>query len=200
LRVTVRKGTVEYWRNGALLWTSTAAPRYPLVVDASLAGVARVTGARLRGELGTLVEWRSDSPGARVTSTAATALGAARLEAASGGPARAVEARLAAGAAIGLTGEHGSATYRVTRDGTRLRIEHDGTERGTWDVPADVRIRVELGLDGLVRYFAGERRLDSAPAPRATLRATGWLAGATASINGATVEEVTVDEIAEVAP
>jgi hypothetical protein len=189
LRVTVREGAVEYWRNGALLWTSTAAPRYPLVVDASLAGAARITAARLRGELGTLVEWRSDSPDARVTSTGATALGAATLQAAGSGPARAVEARLAGGAAIGLTGENGSVTYRVTRDGTRLRIEHDGAERGTWDAAADVRVRIEVGADGLVRYFAGDRRLDSAPASRRSLRAAGWLAGAAASIGHATVEE-----------
>src|SRR6185503_11369953 len=36
LRVAVEGGAVRYRKNGALLYTSTAAPAYPLLVDTSL--------------------------------------------------------------------------------------------------------------------------------------------------------------------
>lgn len=37
-RVAVESGTVKYYRNGALFYTSRVAPRYPLLLDASLNG------------------------------------------------------------------------------------------------------------------------------------------------------------------
>ena len=50
LAVTVEDGVVSYWRNGALLYTSSAAPVYPLVLDVSLYW-GRIEGARLFGNL-----------------------------------------------------------------------------------------------------------------------------------------------------
>ena len=36
LRVSVSGGVVRYYRNGTLLYTSTMAPKYPLIVDTAL--------------------------------------------------------------------------------------------------------------------------------------------------------------------
>ncbi len=52
LRVSIEGGVVKYRKNGALLYTSTAAPTYPLLVDTSLNSPGSVIqGAVLRGVL-----------------------------------------------------------------------------------------------------------------------------------------------------
>ncbi len=52
LRVSVESGVVKYRKNGTLLYTSTVAPVYPLLVDTSLLGAAStIQGAVLSGTL-----------------------------------------------------------------------------------------------------------------------------------------------------
>jgi alpha-tubulin suppressor-like RCC1 family protein len=52
LRVSVEGGVVTYRKNGALLYTSTVAPTFPLLVDTALQNVgATLTGVVLSGEL-----------------------------------------------------------------------------------------------------------------------------------------------------
>ena len=60
LRVSVEGGEVKYRKNGVLLYTSTLAPIYPLLVDTSLySATASVQGAALSG---LLVESRTPAP------------------------------------------------------------------------------------------------------------------------------------------
>jgi hypothetical protein len=100
LGLATRDGVVEYTRNGVLLWTSSSAPAYPLVVDAAFAGPGRVT-ARLTGVLGRAVEW-TGAAGVRARSTVAAAAGRAVLVERAGTMAGAVEAVLEGAAGIGL--------------------------------------------------------------------------------------------------
>jgi alpha-tubulin suppressor-like RCC1 family protein len=52
LRISTESGTVRYWRNGALLYTSGATPAYPLAVDTALHSVGgTVEEAVLSGTL-----------------------------------------------------------------------------------------------------------------------------------------------------
>jgi hypothetical protein len=55
LAVTVEGGVVSYRRNGALLYTSSTAPVYPLVLDVSLYS-GRIEGARLFGNISSVPE------------------------------------------------------------------------------------------------------------------------------------------------
>jgi len=50
LRVAVEAGVVKYRQNGALKWTSTVAPAYPLLLDTSLASLgATINNAVISG-------------------------------------------------------------------------------------------------------------------------------------------------------
>ncbi len=55
LAVAIEDGAVSYRRNGALLYTSSAAPVYPLVLDLSLYW-GRIEGARLFGNVSSVPE------------------------------------------------------------------------------------------------------------------------------------------------
>jgi hypothetical protein len=169
LRVVVHDGLVEYWRNDTLLWISGTKPRYPLLVDVSFgAQASRLAVARLRGTLGSVVEWR-DTPGVAAASTEATAARESVMTA-GGAPAwpAAVEAALEGDATIGFdldAAKPGTGTACLTVRGDEVRVTHFGTVRGTWKAEPGVRYRVEIGADGTARYFAGDVRLDEAPAP-----------------------------------
>jgi ELWxxDGT repeat protein len=159
LRVGVRHGLVEYFRNGGLLVTSAVAPRYPLLVDTSLGGAgAALEGVRLGGRLGTAVEW----PAPRDVAVAGTRVTAARPAAlrAAAGDATVVEAVLSRGAGTGF-GSRGC-DYCVVRTGEVLEVRHAGTVRGTFKADVSARVRVELDGD-IVGYWAGTTRLDEAP-------------------------------------
>ena len=209
LRVGVRGDRVEYWRNDVLAWTSTHAPRYPLVVDASLgAPGATLRNVRLAGRLGTVVEWPAQD-GVAAGSMRATATGAPRgahrlagsLPAESGAargrrlalgvPAAtlAVSANLRGDAAIGF-GTTGC-DYCLVRRGDVLEVRHAGIVRGAWSAVA-ARCRVEIDAAGVVRYWADEVRLDEAPlgaADRTGPGVRGWLGTPGAAIAGAIVTE-----------
>jgi ELWxxDGT repeat protein len=121
LRIAVRGGAVEYARNGVLVFTSKAAPRYPLVVDASLGSPdATLQGVRLSGRLGTVIDWAA-APGVTVTSMAV---------AADGGGARAV---------VVASEGAGAATHPDTTDAD-----------GTWAGPNDVADAAGAGGTGVV--------------------------------------------------
>jgi len=53
LRVSVQDNVVSYWRNAALLYSSTVPPVYPLLLDTSVYQ-GRIVGARLTGNVSTL--------------------------------------------------------------------------------------------------------------------------------------------------
>jgi ELWxxDGT repeat protein len=159
LEVRVRAGTVEYWRNDAPVWTSTRAPRFPLVVDASLgragAGLPR---ARVTGRLGEVVEWAVGAGTRRASLSVAagaplTTRGHRRIT--SG----ALEAGLGAGATVGL-GAGAGPDYAIERRGGILLVHHAGVARGGWPVAGEVRVRVEIAADGAVRYWAAGELLD----------------------------------------
>jgi ELWxxDGT repeat protein len=187
LRISVRGGLVEYWRNGVLLWTSTAAPRYPLVAGASLGRGALVERARIAGTLGTTVDWRGGD-GARVASARAAA--DRHISLYTDDDAGAVEAGLSGEAAVGLESAHAPGiTYRLARHGDTVAAYHAGTYRGTWRLHPDERVRVARDAGGTIRYSAGDRLLDIAPAVTdGPLRAVGWLPGAGSAIGHATME------------
>jgi ELWxxDGT repeat protein len=164
LRIAVRTDQVEYRRNGQLVWTSACAPRYPLVADASLGSPeARLAGVRLGGaQLGTAIDWAPAAQPARETARVAAA-GPLVLRAtaplAAGG---AVQAVLTDGAGIGVGAAEEGCAYCLVRDGTALRLVHAGATRRTWAADPGAVVRVEVTADGLVRYWAGETRLDEA--------------------------------------
>ena len=200
LRVAVRDGVVEYWRNGAVVWVSRQAPRYPLVADASLGGPAsRLGGVRIAGRLGAVVDW-SAQPGVAVASMRATLarrvpggrrlLDAGATTAAPGvSRAIAVSAELAGDAGIGVGS--GACDYCLVRSGGNVEVRHDGAVRGTWPAEAGARYRVEVAPDGVVRYWVGDLLLDEAPTgtnPTRTVR--GWLGSDPGSaIVGAAVDQ-----------
>jgi hypothetical protein len=187
LAIVVRDGAVDYLRNGGLLWTSDRAGAAPLVADVSFGpGRAGLAGATLEGRVAVAVEWLPRAgatvEGMRVASPVRTAV-TARESAA-----RAVEGRLEGAAGIGF-GTTASCDYCILQTPAGLQVRHAGEVRGTWLEPAGQRVRVELGEDGMVWYFAGARRLDEAPAGRgAAARVRGWLGGAGAAIADATAE------------
>jgi hypothetical protein len=159
LEVRVRGGTVEYWRNDAPVWTSTRAPRLPLVVGASLgragAGLPR---ARVTGRLGEVVEWTVGA-GARNTSPGVPAGAALVARGHRGVTAGALEAGLGAGATVGF-GAGTEPDYAIERRGGTLLVHHGGVARGGWPVAGEVRVRVEIAADGAVRYWANGELLD----------------------------------------
>jgi hypothetical protein len=62
-KIAVEAGRVKYYKNGALLYTSTRTPSYPLIVDASLIGIgATVTNAMI-GATGSGLLAFVDGPG-----------------------------------------------------------------------------------------------------------------------------------------
>jgi hypothetical protein len=189
LRVSVRGGLVEYWRNGVLLWTSAAAPRYPLVAGASLGRGALVVRARIAGTLGTMADWRGGD-GATGASPGPAADRPLSLHADDNAAARAVEAGLSGEAAVGLESAHAPGiAYRLARRGDTVAVHHAGTYRGSWPLHPDERVRVARDADGTIRYSAGDRLLDIAPAVTGgSLRAAGWLAGAGSAVECATIE------------
>jgi len=133
LRVAVRDGVVEYFRNGTLLWTSSGTPAYPLVADAAFGGPGRVS-AQLRGALGRVVEWAPAS-GVRAGSTTVTAGRAAVLEAEGAAPVSAVEAVLAGEAAVGLSADTVGCDFCLARTAPgRVSVRHAGicAGPGTW--------------------------------------------------------------------
>lgn len=69
-------------------------------------------------------------------------------------------------------------------------MRHAGTVRGTWPVAPATLVRVEIDAAGLVRYWAGDARLDEAPLDAAApLGVQGWLGAPDAAITGATVTD-----------
>jgi ELWxxDGT repeat protein len=186
LSIVVRDGAVDYFRNGDLLWTSERASVAPLVADVSFgAGLASLADAALEGRVAAAVAWLPRAgttvQGMRVTALVRTAV------AADGDPARAVEARLDGAAGIGLGAA--ACDYCILQAAAGLQVRHAGEVRGTWPEPAGQRVRVELGEDGVVRYFAGARRLDEAPAGGGVPAGVrGWIGGAGAAIADATAE------------
>jgi hypothetical protein len=200
LHIAVRNGVVEYRRNGAVVWVSRRAPRYPLVADASLGGPAsRLGGVRIAGRLGAVVDW-SARPGAAVASMRASLIrrvpsgrllldGGATTAAPDVSGAIAVSAELAGDAGIGFGA--GACDYCLVRSGSHVEVRHDGAVRGTWPAEAGARYRVEVAPDGVVRYWVGDLLLDEAPAgtnPTRTVR--GWLGSDPGSaIVGAAAEE-----------
>jgi len=189
LRVSVRNGAIEYSRNGALLATSTAVPRYPLLVDSSLGSPRAVLeGVLLGGRLGTLVEWPARR-GVTVTGTRATATRASVLRALAG-EAASVDAALSNGAGTGF-GRNGC-DYCVVRTGEGLEVRHAGTVRGAFSADASARVRVELDGD-VVRYWVGTTRLDEAPlAGPVPAQVIGLFERAGAVIDGAAIATPTV--------
>jgi ELWxxDGT repeat protein len=240
LRIAVRGGVVEYRRNGALVFTSTTAPTYPLVVDASLGSPdATLRGVRLAGRLGTVIDWTA-APGVTTSSMAVAADGGRGVVASAGagggalpdttdadrpgvgavdragtgaggraatggrpytvggecdpvvGCAVVADLRGAAGIGFGAT----ACDYCIVRvDDRTVQVRHAGAVRGTWSAPAGVRVRVEIGADGVARYLAGEVQLDQAPlehsadsvlVPTPAANAHGWLGARAAAIVGAT--------------
>jgi ELWxxDGT repeat protein len=158
LRVAVRDRTVEYLRNGSLLGTSAARPRYPLLVDSDRrdAGAAGIA-ARVSGRLGTLVGW-PPARGVAAAGTRLTASGTAMLRIAAE-EARRVEAGLSRGAGVGF-GDR-ACDYCVVRTGRDVEVWHAGTLRGSFAADPMARVRVEVTA-GRVAYWAGATRLDEA--------------------------------------
>jgi hypothetical protein len=198
LRIAIRNGVAEYTRNGASVWTSDQAPRYPLVADASLgAPGAELSGVQLAGRLGAVADWPAQP---RLTATSMRAAIAARsaasprplliggatvVEADASGT-RAVSATLAGTAGIGLGAA--ACDYCIVRTGGAVEVRHAGEVRGRWLADGEARCRVEVTAGGSVRYWAGDLWLDEAPlggTPALALR--GWLGPAPgAAIVGAT--------------
>jgi hypothetical protein len=181
------------------VFTSKAAPTYPLVVDASLGSPgATLRGVRLAGWLGTVIDW-AVAPGVTTSSMAVAAdvdragTGAGPYAAGRGcDPVRgcAVAADIRGAAGIGFGGT--ACDYCMVRvDDGMVQVRHAGAVRGTWSAPAGTRVRVEVAGDGLVRYRAGEVLMDQAPlgVGPATLRVRGQLDAPGATIAGATGEE-----------
>jgi hypothetical protein len=83
----------------------------------------------------------------------------------------------------------------VRVDDRTVQVRHAGVVRGTWAAPAGTRVRVEIGPDGVVRYWSGGTRLDEVPLPRNGEARSGafpgdirgWLAAPHAAIAGATI-------------
>jgi hypothetical protein len=163
LGVRVRGGTVEYWRNDALVWTSTRAPRFPLVVDASLGRAdAALPRARLTGRVGEVVEWAA-GPGVHRASLHAAAGAALTTRGPRGVVAGALEAGLGAGATIGFAAGAGPGPYyAIERRGGTLVVHHAGVVRGAWPVAGEAQVRVEVAADAAVRYWADGELLDAA--------------------------------------
>jgi ELWxxDGT repeat protein len=205
LQIAVRAGVVEYRRNGALVFTSKAAPTYPLVVDASLGSPgATLQGVRLTGRLGTLIEWAA-APGVTTSSMAvasdADRAGTGPYAAGRGcdpamGCAVAADLRGAAGIGFGATG----CDYCIVRvDDRTVQVQHAGAVRGTWPAPVGTRVRVEVAGDALVRYWAGETLLDQlgkgdsfllSEKESVPISPVGWLGARGGAITGGTMREV----------
>jgi hypothetical protein len=182
LRIAVRAGQVEYSRNGQLLWTSTKAPRYPLVGGASLgAPGAAVRGVLLAGQhLGTTVAWQPDdvvvASSSRVTARwPAAVTGADAVVTATRQDGR-LQAELLGAARVGLAAPNSLCTYCIIRQGDAVIVEHAGIARGTWPAPAGAVVRVEVAPGGLVRYWVDETLIDHADRTEdGSLRARGVL-------------------------
>jgi ELWxxDGT repeat protein len=102
--------------------------------------------------------------------------------------ARAVSADLRGAAGIGFGAT--ACDYCLVRTGAdTVQVRHAGVVRGTWPAPPGTRVRVEVGVDGPVRYWAGHQQLDeaavAAPAPPAV---RGWLGASGGTIVGAVID------------
>jgi len=185
LAITVRGDAVEYFRNGVLLWTSTRAPRHPLVGDVSFGpGRAHLDAASLSGRLATAIEW---AVGEGVTAEGMRARSASRAAVTATAPAaRAVEAVLEGAAGIGFGGD--ACDYCIVRTASGMQVRHAGEVRGAWPASDGTRVRIELDPHGAVRYFAGSTRLDEAPVTVSPARVLGWFGESGAAIVDATAE------------
>jgi hypothetical protein len=197
LQVAVRNGTVEYRRNGAVVWISERAPRYPLVVDASLGSTeARLSDVRLTGRVATVVEW-PELTGVNVASMRASVprraaggrplvIGGATTVAADASGSRTVSAELSGTAGIGLGAA--ACDYCIVRSGSTVEVRHEGAVRGRWHAEPGARYRVELVPNGAVRYWSGDLLLDEAPLAAVEPLAVRGLLGRTgdAAVVGAT--------------
>jgi hypothetical protein len=185
LAIAVRGGAVEYFRNGALLWTSARPPRYPLVGDVSFGpGRGRLETASIAGRLATAIEWVAgdgvEADGMRVTAASRVVVTAAAPGT------RAIEAGLEGAAGIGFGGT--ACDYCIVATPSGVQVRHAGEVRGTWPVPDGSRVRIELDPHGGVRYFAGSTLLDAAPVAGSPMRVRGWIGGTGAAIVDATAE------------
>jgi hypothetical protein len=74
LKVAVESGVVKYYRNGGLVYTSSASPTYPLLVDTSINSTGgRVSNVYICGNLGgtaTSTPTRTNTPASAPTNTA----------------------------------------------------------------------------------------------------------------------------------
>jgi hypothetical protein len=108
-----------------------------------------------------------------------------------GGCAVAAVLRGAAGIGFGAT----ACDYCIIRtDDRTVQVRHGGTVRGAWAAPVGVRVRVAIGADGGVRYWAGDVLLDQAEkgdsflfGEKETVPFSGWLGSADAVIARATI-------------
>jgi ELWxxDGT repeat protein len=191
LRIAVDAVQITYWLGDRMLWSSSRPAAETLVVRASFGiGRAAVAGARLTGALGSVVDWAA-AAGVLRQGTVAAGAGprAVLVKGPRVVPGASVEAAIGIGAGIGF-GRPGGGTCDtcLVADGDRVRLWHRGVSRG-WQPAgeAGTRYRVELGLDGLVRYWAGERLLDAVPDVPGRLVVRGVLGGPAAFIDTAVV-------------
>ena len=167
LRVAVHDGVVEYWRNDTLLWISDTKPRYPLLVDVSFgARASRLAAARVRGALGSVVDWlETDGIVTSSTEAAADRDAVVTADGATTWPA-AVEGGLEGEATIGFSldaSKAGTCDLCITTRGGEVHVQHLGMVRGTWKAEPGFRYRIEASAHGEVRYFAGDTQIDAAP-------------------------------------
>jgi hypothetical protein len=224
LRVQVELDQITYWRNGALVYTSTVAPTYPLRVDTALYSIgAVVEGATLDGDLVDLsspplvpeaVAWTAvagaTANGNDLTKTAGAGWGNGGASSTRGlatGAAGYAEFTLSAApgyAMFGLgTGDTSAdfpdieyAFYTYPPSGV-LYIFEGGTARATvGSYAAGDTLRVAVDDDVVSYWRNGARVYTSAVVPTYPLRADTALYSVGANVNDAMLAGDVVDLVA----
>ncbi|MGH9958675.1 MAG: RHS repeat-associated core domain-containing protein, partial [Pyrinomonadaceae bacterium] len=169
LKVAVENGAVKYYRNGALVYTSTVAPAYPLQVDTSLNTVnAGVYNVVITSNLQN-VSWSNVSPTIQVTGnsiqkisgTNAWDAGAVSAQAIVAGdgymeftPGETGTYRMAGLGNTDSSAHYGDIEFAFfVAGGGTLQIYESGTERGTFGTyAAGDRLKVAVE-NGVVKYY-----------------------------------------------
>jgi parallel beta-helix repeat protein len=148
LRVSVESGTVKYYRNGTLFYTSTVRPTYPLLVDAALyTKAATITGAVIAGSWSSPPAVPPAGEGALWTNAAGvlvTGNSLSKTAVTKWGNAGAVSTKF-------LPSGNGYVEFRVTETNLRRIL---GLSNGDTNVTySDVDFGLYLNLDGLIKVY-----------------------------------------------
>jgi alpha-tubulin suppressor-like RCC1 family protein len=200
-RVEVLHGVVRYRKNGTLLYTSTATPKYPLRVDCSIyTPGAAITDARM-GNLAWANEVGVTVGGSSLAKTGATgwtsgAVSGDAVEAADGAMEfSATETNTTRAAGLGNADTNQDLAdlefgIKVRDDGI-VEVVEGGTSRGTFGAYASGdRFRVEVEAGSVTYARNGAIFYTSATAPTYPLRVDTALYSAGATLTNVTIESL----------